>query len=45
MSSFEWERTEEQRKVAKVLEEVAADVGAPNIQAGECGRRLHIAAV
>ena len=29
------ERTESQRAVAKVLEEVAAEVGAPNIQAGE----------
>ena len=29
-----WERTEEERKVCKVLEEVAAEVGAPNIQAG-----------
>lgn len=35
MGSPEWERTEEERKVAKVLEEVAAEVGAPNIQAGE----------
>ncbi|KAI0717762.1 aryl-alcohol dehydrogenase [Cerioporus squamosus] len=33
LSSSQWERTEEERKVAKVLEEVAADVGAPNIQA------------
>ena len=30
-----WERNEHQRAVAKVLEEVAASVGAPNIQAGE----------
>ncbi|KAI0752178.1 Aldo/keto reductase [Fomes fomentarius] len=29
----EWQRTEQERKVAKVLEEVAAEVGAPNIQA------------
>ncbi|RPD60791.1 Aldo/keto reductase [Lentinus tigrinus ALCF2SS1-6] len=33
MGSPEWERTEEERKVASVLEEVAAEVGAPNIQA------------
>lgn len=31
----EWQRTEQERKVAKVLEEVAAEVSAPNIQAGE----------
>ena len=31
----DWERNEHQRAVAKVLEEVAASVGAPNIQAGE----------
>ena len=29
-----WERTEEQRKICKVLEEVAEEVGAKNIQAG-----------
>ncbi|KAI0752197.1 Aldo/keto reductase [Fomes fomentarius] len=29
----EWQRTEQERKVAKALEEVAAEVGAPNTQA------------
>ena len=30
-----WERTEEERKMCKALEEVARQVGAKNIQAGE----------
>lgn len=30
----QWERNETERKVAKVLEQVAAQVGASNIQAG-----------
>ena len=34
MISEEWERSEEERKVAKILEEVATEVGAPNIQTG-----------
>lgn len=29
-----WERNETERKVAGVLEQIAAQVGAPNIQAG-----------
>ncbi|EJF56937.1 Aldo/keto reductase [Dichomitus squalens LYAD-421 SS1] len=33
MLSADWERTEEEKRVAKVLEEVAAEVGAPTIQA------------
>ena len=31
----EWERTEREKAVSNVLEEVAADVGASNIQAGQ----------
>ena len=34
MLSPNWERTEEEKRVARVLEEVAAEVGAPTIQAG-----------
>lgn len=30
-----WEREEKHKKVAKVLEEIAAEVGATNIQAGK----------
>ena len=33
--SANWERTEDERKVVKVLEEVAAQVGAKTVQAGE----------
>lgn len=32
----DWERNETERKVAKVLEQVASQVGASNIQAGTC---------
>ena len=32
---FGWERTEDQRKVCKALEEVAKQVGTKSIQAGE----------
>ena len=32
--SHDWERTEAERKVCKVLEEVAEEVGAKSIQAG-----------
>ena len=32
--SDNWERTETERKVARVLEEVAGEVGAQSIQAG-----------
>lgn len=34
LSSYEWERTEAERRVCKVLEEVAAEVGTKSIQAG-----------
>ncbi|KAI0760166.1 Aldo/keto reductase [Fomes fomentarius] len=33
LSSYKWERTEAERKVCKVLEEVAAEVGTKSIQA------------
>ena len=33
--SHDWERTEAERKVCKVLEEVAQEVGAKSIQAGK----------
>ena len=32
--SLNWERTEEERAVCKILEEIAQEVGAKNIQAG-----------
>ncbi len=32
----DWERTPEQRKMCLALEEVAKQVGAKNIQAGQC---------
>ncbi|RPD52641.1 Aldo/keto reductase [Lentinus tigrinus ALCF2SS1-6] len=35
LTSAQWERTETERAVVKVLEEVAAKVGTKNIQAGE----------
>ena len=31
-----WERTENERKICKALEEVAKQVGAKNIQSGAC---------
>ena len=31
----DWRRTESQRKVCKALEEVAAEIGAKNIQSGK----------
>ena len=34
MLSHNWERTEQERKVASVLQDVAAEVGAKSIQAG-----------
>ena len=30
----EWKRNEDQRKMSKILEKIAAEVGAKNIQAG-----------
>ena len=36
----QWERTEEERKVCKALEEVAKQVGTESIQAGEYSRPL-----
>ena len=33
--SLDWQRNEHERGVAKVLEDVAAEAGAPNIQAGD----------
>ena len=37
-----WERTEDERKVCKALEEIAKQVGAKSIQAGACSpHRLH----
>ncbi|KAI0716466.1 aryl-alcohol dehydrogenase [NADP+] [Earliella scabrosa] len=33
VASYDWERTEEERRVCKVLEEVAQDVGAKSVQA------------
>lgn len=38
MVSEGWERSEDERKVANILEEVAAEVGAPNIQTGVWNR-------
>ncbi len=35
LSSFDWERNETERAVSHVLEEVAVEVGAKNIQAGK----------
>ena len=31
-----WERTEDQKKMCKALEQVAAEVGATSIRAGKC---------
>ena len=36
MGRTDWERTEEERKVCKALEEVAKQVGVTSIQAGKC---------
>ena len=35
VATLDWERTEDQRRVCKALEEVAQQVGAKSIQAGE----------
>lgn len=41
ISRPEWERTEQEKKVCKALEEVAKQVGATNIQAGEFLRHAY----
>ncbi len=38
--SEQWERTEVERNVSRMLEEVAAEVGAKSIQAGTSRREL-----
>ena len=38
----DWQRTETERNVARVLEEVAAEIGAKSIQAGTSHRRIPV---
>lgn len=36
----DWERTEDERKISKALEDVAKQVGAKSIQAGQSSSRV-----